>query len=247
MKPGRISIFSPRRVADTPDFYVTLTSAVVSSVGAMGKCSGVVLILSLAVVFFLFSPSPAPTPPPATAATSPVAHLLPSLPGLSDLYPPPANSTAHLSWRLLRPLLLRSDALPGTAEGVLQAASAWRNLTLVVSEEERRTRGPLGRGASCSGSVEGDLRAGSARVPCGFVEGSAVTVVGVPREGAARFVVDMVGAAGEVVVRVNVSLAAAGMVVEQSSWKPEAGWGEWERCPPSGGVGSSNSSSSQRR
>ncbi|KAK3160771.1 hypothetical protein QOZ80_1BG0064210 [Eleusine coracana subsp. coracana] len=208
----------------------------------MGKCSGVVLILTLAAVLLLFSPSPAPTPPPATAEVGPIAHLLPSLPGLSDLYPPPANSTSHLSWRFLRPLLLRSDALPGTAEGVLEAASAWRNLTLAVAKEERRTRGSLRRGASCPASVEGDLRAGSARIPCGFVEGSAVTVVGVPREEAARFVVDMVGAAGEVVVRVNVSLAAAGMMVEQSSWTPEAGWGEWERCPQSGDVGSSNSS-----
>ncbi|TVU21078.1 hypothetical protein EJB05_30692, partial [Eragrostis curvula] len=208
----------------------------------MRKCSGVLLVLTLAALLLLFSPSPAPTPPPTTAAAGPVAHLLPSLPGLSVLYPPPANSSAHLSWRLLRPLLLRSDALPGTAEGVLEAASAWRNLTLALAEEGQRTHGSLSRGASCPASVEGDPRAGSARIPCGFVEGSAVTVVGVPREGAARFVVELVGAAGEVVVRVNVSLAAAGMVVEQSSWTPQAGWGEGERCPPVGDVGSSNSS-----
>jgi hydroxyproline O-galactosyltransferase 2/3/4/5/6 len=212
----------------------------------MRKCSGVFLVLTLAAVLLLFSPSPAPAPRPATTSFSPVAHLLHSIPGLSILYPPPANSSAHLSWRLLRLLLLRSDALPGTAEGVLEAALAWRNLTLAVAEERRRARGPLGRVASCQSSVEGDPLAGSARIPCGFVEGSAVTVVGVPREGAARFVVDMVGAAGEVLVRVNVSLASAGMVVEQSSWTPEAGWGEWELCPPAGDIGSSNSSLQRR-
>ncbi|XP_062209737.1 hydroxyproline O-galactosyltransferase GALT3-like isoform X2 [Phragmites australis] len=206
----------------------------------MRKCSGVLLILTLAALLLLFSPSPSPTPPPATAAAGPVAHLLPSLPGLSVLYPPPANSTAHLSWRLLRPLLSRSDALPGTAAGVLEAAAAWRNLTLAVAEEGQRSHGSLGRGASCQASVEGDLHEGNARIPCGLAEGSAVTLVGVPRMGAAKLRVEMVGASGEVVVRVNVSLGAAGMVVEQSSWTPDAGWEDWERCPPVGDVGSSN-------
>nr|CAB3473051.1 unnamed protein product [Digitaria exilis] len=208
----------------------------------MRKCSGVLLILTLAVVLLL-SPSPSPVPPPTTTASVPVAHLLPSLPGLSDLYPPLANSTAQLSWGLLRPLLSRSDALPGTAAGVLEAADAWRNLTRAVSVaaavagEEGRTGGP-----SCPASVEGDLREGRARTPCGLAEGAAVTVVGVPREGAVRFQVEMVGAGGEVVLHVNVSLGTAGMVVEQSSWTPQEGWGEWERCPPVGGAGSSNSS-----
>ncbi|RLM91183.1 putative beta-1,3-galactosyltransferase 16 [Panicum miliaceum] len=204
----------------------------------MRKCSGVLLILTLAVVLLL-SPSPSPVPPPTTAATGPVAHLLPSLPGLSDLYPPPANSTAQLSWALLRPLLRRSDALPGTAAGVLEAADAWRNLTLAVADaaaagEEGRTGGP-----SCPASVEGDLGAGRARIPCGLAEGAAVTVIGVPREGAARFQVEMVGAGGQVLMHVNVSLGAAGMVVEQNSWTPEEGWGVYLRYIWKGGPGAS--------
>lgn len=68
-----------------------------------------------------------------------------------------------------------------------------------------------------------------------------MTVVGVPKEGAAGFRVAMVGGGGEVVVCANVSLGAAGMVVEQSSWTPEEGWGEWERCPPVGDIGSNSS------
>ena len=46
----------------------------------------------------------------------------------------------------------------------------------------------------------GDLRAGRARLPCGLVEGgkgASVTVVGVPSEGVAKFLVEK-GAAGEV-------------------------------------------------
>jgi hypothetical protein len=43
-----------------------------------------------------------------------------------------------------------------------------------------------------------------------------VTVVGVPREGAARFMVEMVAAGGEVVSHINVSLGATEMVVEQN-------------------------------
>ncbi|KAJ1283626.1 hypothetical protein BS78_03G142500 [Paspalum vaginatum] len=210
----------------------------------MRKCSGVLLIFTLAVGLLLLSPSPSPTPPPTAATADPVAHLLPSLPGLSDLYPPAANSTAQLSWGLLRPLLCRSDALPGTAAGVLEAADAWRNLTVAVAAaaagDEGRPQGP-----SCPASVKGDLRAGRAALPCGLAEGAAVTVVAVPREGAALFRVEMLGASGEVVLHVNVSLGAAGMVVEQNSWTPEEGWGKQERCPPAGDVGSSNSSLQQ--
>ncbi|KAL6621211.1 hypothetical protein ACP70R_033643 [Stipagrostis hirtigluma subsp. patula] len=121
----------------------------------MRKCSGVLLVLTLAALLLLLSPSPSPTPPPdAAAPTGPVADLIPDLPGLSLLYPPPANSTAHLSWRLLCPLLSRSDALPGTAVGVLEAAAAWRNLTQAVAaaasgeEEEERPQGPRSRAGS---------------------------------------------------------------------------------------------------
>uniref|UniRef100_A0A804N345 Galectin domain-containing protein n=1 Tax=Zea mays TaxID=4577 RepID=A0A804N345_MAIZE len=195
----------------------------------MKKCSGVLFILTLAVVLFLLSPSPSPTPPPNTAPNGPITDLLPTLPGLSDLYPPAPNSTAHLSWGLLRPLLCRSDALPGTSAGVLEAAEAWRNLTLAVtaaaSEEEARLQG-----LRCSSSVGGDLRTGRATLPCGLSEGAALTVVGILREGAAKFWVEMLGANGEVVLHVNVSLGAAGVLVEQNSWTPV------------GDVGSSNSS-----
>jgi hypothetical protein len=142
----------------------------------MRKCSGLLLILTLTVVLLLLSPTPSPAPPPTTAATGPVAHLLPFLPGLSDLYPPHANSTAQLSWGLLRPLLCRSDALPGTATGILEAADAWRNLTLAVAAaaaaDEGRAQGP-----SCPASVEGDLGAGRAGIPCGLAGGAAMTVV----------------------------------------------------------------------
>lgn len=215
----------------------------------MRKCTGVLLILTLAVLLLLLSPSPSTAPPPAaTAAGGPAARLLPTLPGLSRLYPPPANSTAHHSWRLLRPLLLRSDALPGTAAGVLEAADAWRNLTLAVAAsaaggKDGRRQGDLD--VSCRSSVEGDLGGVGARgvkIPCGLAEGSAVTVVGVPKPGAAWFRVEMVGGGGEVVVSVNVSLGVAEMVVEQSSWTREEGWGLSERCPPVGDADRNSSS-----
>jgi hypothetical protein len=58
--------------------------------------------------------------------------------------------------------------------------------------------------------------------------------------------VEMVGAGGEVVLHVNVSLGAAGMVVEQNSWTPQDEWGLWERCPQVGDTGSSNSTLQRR-
>jgi hypothetical protein len=210
----------------------------------MRKCSGVIFIVSLAALLFLLSPSPLTTHHPATTAAGPIAYILPSVPGLSGLYPPPTNSTSHLSWRLLRPILSRSDAIPGTAAGVLEAAHAWRNLTVAVAvaAAAAATRSnPEALDANCRASVDGDLRTRGVKIPCGLTEGAAVTVVGVPKQGAAGFRVEMVGGGGEVVACFNVSLGAAGMVVKQSSWTPEGGWGGWERCPPLGDIGSNTS------
>ncbi|KAM0846344.1 hypothetical protein ACQ4PT_055722 [Festuca glaucescens] len=204
----------------------------------MRKCSGVIFIVSLAALLFILSPSPLTTHHPATTAAGPIAYILPSLPGLSGLYPPPTNSTAHLSWRLLRPILSRSDAIPGTATGVLEAAAAWRNLTVAVAAAAATRRNQEAIDANCRASVDGDLRTRRVRIPCGLTEGAAVTVVGVPKQGAAGFQVEMAGGGGEVVACFNVSLGAAGMVVEQSSWTPEGGW---ERCPPLGDSGSNSS------
>uniref|UniRef100_A0ACD5VV39 Uncharacterized protein n=1 Tax=Avena sativa TaxID=4498 RepID=A0ACD5VV39_AVESA len=208
----------------------------------MRKCSGLIFIISLASLLFLLSPSPFTTHQSATRAAGPVAQLLPSLPGLSGLYPTPTNSTAHLSWRLLRPILSRSDAIPGTAAGVLEAAAAWRNLTVAVAAAAAASRSNQETlDANCRASVDGELRTHGVRIPCGLAEGAAVTVVGVPRQGAAGFRVEMVGGGGEVVACFNVSLGAAGTVVEQSSWTPVDGWGGWERCPPLGEIGSNSS------
>ncbi|XP_044958084.1 hydroxyproline O-galactosyltransferase GALT3 [Hordeum vulgare subsp. vulgare] len=205
----------------------------------MRNCSGVILIVSLAALLLLLSPSPFTAHQPATFPAGSVADLLPSLPGLSGLYPAPANSTAHLSWHLLRPILSRSDAIPGTAAGVLEAAAAWRNLTAAVAAATGSNQDT--RDADCRASVDGDLRARGVKIPCGLAEGAAVTVVGVPKQGAARFRVELVGGGGEVVACFNVSLGPSGMVVEQSSWTREDGWGEWERCPPLGHIGSNSS------
>uniref|UniRef100_A0A0D3EN99 Hexosyltransferase n=1 Tax=Oryza barthii TaxID=65489 RepID=A0A0D3EN99_9ORYZ len=130
----------------------------------------------------------------------------------------------------------------------LAAADAWRNLTLAVAAsaaggKDGRRQGDLD--VSCRSSVEGDLGGVGARgvkIPCGLAEGSAVTVVGVPKPGAAWFRVEMVGGGGEVVVSVNVSLGVAEMVVEQSSWTREEGWGLSERCPPVGDADRNSSS-----
>ncbi|KAM3406763.1 hypothetical protein ACQJBY_000684 [Aegilops geniculata] len=206
----------------------------------MRNCSGVILIVSLAALLFLLSPSPLTTHQPATFPAGSVADLLPSLPGLSGLYPAPANSTAHLSWHLLRPIFSRSDAIPGTAAGVLEAAAAWRNLTAAVAAAAAGSSQET-RDASCRASVGGDLRARGVKIPCGLAEGAAVTVVGVPKKGAARFQAELVGGGGEVVACFNVSLGPSGMVVEQSSWTREDGWGEWERCPPLGHIGGDSS------
>ncbi|XP_073009572.1 hydroxyproline O-galactosyltransferase GALT3 [Typha latifolia] len=227
----------------------------------MKKWTGGTVILSLALVlilrYSLLHSSSSTTTATATFDTSAAApkphlrrnhrrrgHLLSSLSGLGDLFPPP-NSTretrsslsSKLVWAHMRPFLARSDALASTADGVREAAAAVRELLAALDDEVDPKK------RNCPFSVDG---AGSSlQIPCGFVEDSAVTLVGVPiaRNGSSAFQIELIGSnLGDgdvdppVVFHCNVSLDGDGPVIAENSWTAERQWGEWERCPASGSA-----------
>lgn len=145
----------------------------------------------------------------------------------------------------MRALLLRSDALPGTADGVLEASIAWKELVVSLGDriEDKEASFVLPDAAqlekrSCPFSIGGN--GNSVAIPCGFVEDSAVTLVGYPVgvNGSGRFWIQLAGSglphAQPFVLHYNVSFGEDGPALAQNSRTPEKGWGVWEFCPAYG-------------
>ncbi|KAG6513267.1 hypothetical protein ZIOFF_023580 [Zingiber officinale] len=235
--------------------------------GKMRRWTGGVVILALALLLITrhalllastYAAAPQHLSPSLPAAPPPVlSALLHShrIPGLDDLFParnftalPPQLGTFNSSmavWAHMRALLLRSDALPGTADGVLEASIAWKELGVSLSEriDGKEASFVLPDAAqlekrSCPFSISGS--GSSVTIPCGFVEDSAVTLVGSPVgvNGSGRFWIQLAGSglpdALPFVLHYNVSFGEDGPALAQNSRTPDKGWGVWEFCPSYG-------------
>lgn len=199
----------------------------------MKKWTGGTLILILTLILFLrYSLSPS-LPLPKIKALIPSS---PPLPGLNELITPNfthLTPNPNLIWPHILPVLSRPDALPATADAVKEASIAWRDLIASIRAEKDANLSSEKRKV-CPFSVSGN--GSGVEIPCGLVQDSAVTVVGVPvaRNGSSRFGFELVGDGNGVVVRVNVSIEGDEVVIGQSSKRADSRWGEWEMCPVHG-------------
>ncbi|XP_039127925.1 hydroxyproline O-galactosyltransferase GALT3 [Dioscorea cayenensis subsp. rotundata] len=209
------------------------------------------LALMLTLSYTLF-PSTIKAPPPSSAAgihpppsppPPPKPQLLVSLPGLADLFSRSFLGLDHnLAWSHLRTLLSRSDAISGTADGVREGAVAWRELQDTLEAEKLEKVAPWRK--KCPFLAGGNE--GFVEIPCGFVDGSAVSIVGIPvgfnGSSTGAFRIELVGSGVSdeireppIVLRVNVSFGGDASkelpVVSMNSWSPDEGWGPWEQCP----------------
>lgn len=178
--------------------------------------------------------------------------------GLDLLYGPKNVSAddyrSLLVWAQMRVLLSRLDALPETAKGIKEASVAWRDLysevnkepsviKMVDQEEDRNCPPFVSRffGMNSSGGVV-------LEIPCGLIEDSSITLVGIPEGGHGSFQINFVGSkiTGEIeppiVLHYNVSLPGENMTEEpfilQNTWSNESGWGKEEKCPAHGSINS---------
>ncbi|XP_022721981.1 hydroxyproline O-galactosyltransferase GALT3 isoform X2 [Durio zibethinus] len=166
--------------------------------------------------------------------------------GLNDLYSPrnisEKESKALLLWPYMRLLLSRSDALPETGQGIKEAAIAWKELVAVI-EEEKTTNNRL-KEKNCPFSVSNlgstSFSAGNIfELPCGLVEDSSITVIGIPDGRSFEIVISGSNFSGEpkppVILHYNISVAGDNMTEEpfivQNTWSNELGWGKEEKCP----------------
>lgn len=227
----------------------------------MKKCVILALsILSLTLLFSLSYFNPASVSISISTSTSPSPSRAPhvlrrrpspsratrvplSSPSLSFLFS--HNQTLHPSlvvWAHMRDLLSRPDTLPAVSDGAREASIAFKSLLASLSLQKNSSfDSSLSDKNSCPSTVQGN----SSRidVPCGLVEDSAVTLVGVPigKNGSSQFGIELIGSdlgtnkavATErpIVLSWNVSLDPKQPVIYQNFWLPENGWGELDMCP----------------
>lgn len=181
-------------------------------------------------------------------------HLI-DIKGLRDLYSPKnissKESKAFLVWAQMRSLLSRSDALPETAQGIKEAAIAWKELLSVIEKEKAskfyETNNKEHKDCPYSISAFNTTISSSGsvlQIPCGLVEDSSITVIGIPDGHRGTFQIKLVGsqfteeATPPVILHYNVSLPGDNLteepVIVQNTWTNELGWGKEERCPDHG-------------
>lgn len=188
----------------------------------------------------------------AVRASEPERPHLIHVEGLSDLIAPDnitkRESEALLLWSHMHPLLSRSDFLPETIQGVKEASIAWGDLLSAIKEEKTIKIGITNNSKHeiCPSSVSSpDIISPSEgiilEIPCGLVEDSSITLVGIPNGEQGGFKIELLGsqASGEsnppVILHYNVCLPGDNMSDEsfivQNTWTNEHKWGKEERCP----------------
>lgn len=171
--------------------------------------------------------------------------------GLDDLYASrnisEDESKTLLLWPHLRLLLSRSDALPETGQGIKEAALAWKELLSLIQEEKTTKLSHNNRlkEKNCPPSVSNvgnnTLFSGGnvLELPCGLIEDSSITLIGIPDGRNFEIVISGSNFSGEpkppVILHYNVSVAGDNMTEEpfivQNTWSYELGWGKVEKCP----------------
>ncbi|XP_051130032.1 hydroxyproline O-galactosyltransferase GALT3 [Andrographis paniculata] len=174
--------------------------------------------------------------------------------GLNDLYSLSVNLTREdtansmLAWRLMRFLFPRSDALPETAQGIKEAAAMVKDLLSMIKDYNALKAADAVPDKLCPHFVSTSnatlLRNESfLEIPCGLVEGSSVTLIGIPNSRQDSFQIELVGsqineAMPPIVLQVKVLLPGQDLTKEpitiQNTWTQESGWGKEESCPHHG-------------
>ncbi|XP_031097914.1 hydroxyproline O-galactosyltransferase GALT3 [Ipomoea triloba] len=173
--------------------------------------------------------------------------------GLGDLYSlsnvSEEESGALRVWSQMRALLSRSDALPETAQGIKEAAVAWKELLSTIRKDKALNVLDEKEDKDCPYSVslfnETLSRDGSIlEIPCGLIEDSSITVIGIPDSEKESFQINLVGSQlpGDpnppIVLHYNVVLPGANLtkdpIITQNTWTNASGWGKEEKCPDHG-------------
>lgn len=184
--------------------------------------------------------------------TKPKPHLR-NLQELDDLYSlsknlSRENPSALLAWGQMKFLFPRSDALPETDQGITEALVMCRDLLLMIYKDKASKLGDATMPGNCPSFVSASnatllMNESSLEIPCGLIEDSSITVIGIPDTLQGSFQIELIGSQIEglkppIVLQYNVLLPGENLtkepVIIQNAWTQESGWGKEERCPDHG-------------
>lgn len=171
-------------------------------------------------------------------------HLV-NVEGVGDLYNMDiVNESKYLLvWAQMQWLLSRSDSLPETAQGVKEASRAWKDLLSTIEKEKASKFTEDKECPFCISTFNKTSGSGSIlELPCGLIEDSSITLVGIPN---GSFHIELIGGfqvAEEpkppIILHYNVTLPGEKLteepVIVQNAWGNELGWGKEEKCPAHG-------------
>lgn len=170
----------------------------------------------------------------------------------STYMPKEEEAKPLLAWGQMRLLLSRSDSLPETAQGIKEAALAWKELRSIISKNRASKFVHNKYERNCSYSVSGVNNStlfssnGSIilEIPCGLIHDSSITIIAIPDGKQDGFEIEFVGSEGKeepnppVILHYNVVLPGDNFtkdpVIAQNTWTYDFGWGKEERCPNHG-------------
>lgn len=177
--------------------------------------------------------------------------------GLSSLYGSLGNFSKEESkalhvWSRMRFLLSRSDALPETVQGIKEAAAVWKELLSTIQKDKASKVNGVGKEKDCPYYVSAfngtktRNQNSTLEIPCGLIEDSSITVIGIPDALQDGFQIQLIGSQlsdeprPPLVLQYKVFLAGENLTKEsfviQNAWTYESGWGKEERCPDHGST-----------
>ncbi|KAL5722823.1 Beta-1 [Ranunculus cassubicifolius] len=156
------------------------------------------------------------------------------------------------TWNHLNNLLGHSRVLPNAVEAFKEAGVAWDSLMGSLEEQSHSSVNRSSRQKQCPyflnkmNATEFGDNGYKLQIPCGLIQGSSVTIIGIPNGLLGNFRIDLTGAPlpGEpdppIILHYNVRLHGDKLteepVIVQNTWTVAHDWGDEERCPSPGPI-----------
>ncbi|TXG57557.1 hypothetical protein EZV62_015386 [Acer yangbiense] len=152
-----------------------------------------------------------------------------------------------LTWSRMKDLVSYSQGLPNAVVAIREARVAWKNLTDVFEKVKNGSSIHEVKGKQCPNflnriNVTGHGDSGyNLSIPCGLVQGSSITIIGIPNGLLGEFQIELTGESlpeepdPPIILHYNVRLQGDKLtdspVIVQNTWTTADDWGEEERCP----------------
>lgn len=156
-----------------------------------------------------------------------------------------------LTWNLMKHLINYSQGLPNAVVAIKEARVAWENLMdsfvkeqnadLSDSSVQKMKEKLCPHFLNKMNATEFGDSGYKLRIPCGLIQGSSITVIGIPNGLLGDFRIELTGESipGEtdppIVLHYNVRLQGDKItddpVIVQNTWTAADDWGEEQRCP----------------